>query len=80
MQVLTEKEIDDVGGSWAFLPVFHTLATCLGIFVAGSNVPLAAKRYNEMGHDIGERAYNATHSDADILGQMTFTADDFKPS
>ena len=52
----------------------------IGIFAGISNVDTAAEKYNGWGHDIGERAYNATHSDADILGQMTFTADDFKPS
>lgn len=79
MKTLTQHEIENVDGAW-LAPLGQAVLIGLGIFAGASHIDTASKKYNGWGHDIGEAAYNATHSDANILGQMTFTADDFSNS
>ena len=76
MEVLTNKQRHQVSGGW-LTPFAQGSALAITTFASLSHAETAYSKYKDWGSQLGERAFNSTHSDADILGQMAYTAADF---
>lgn len=76
MRSIRNEELKNICGG--FHPVATAVGVGVGVYVGASQVITATKTLNNFGADLGKHIYESTHPNE--LGQMTYTAADFKQS